>query len=99
MKLSNSIKIILKKINPDLFIKNESIIYIQDIIGDFVKEIIRISDIIVIEHQIKFVNEFTLETTYSIITKSNIVNGLRQKGIENCKNSIDNFLNFCNYVA
>ena len=91
MELSKCIRNILKHIDSEIFIKKNSIFYIQDLIYKFIKRIINICDLIINEHNLKFVNENTVKTTFLIITKKKSNNNLLKLCIKNCENSLKNF--------
>jgi histone H3/H4 len=90
MELTNSIKLILKQINSNLIITESGIKLITLIVEYLVNKIIRIADILLSEHNIILISDYTIETAYSMITNGNI----KQIGIKIAKKTINQFNDF-----
>ena len=92
MELTNSIKTILKQMNPSLMMTEHGIKMITSIVEGVIERIIKISDLLVSEHDIILISDYTIETAYSVITSGNI----KQIGNSSAKNTIKQFNNFNN---
>lgn len=92
MELTNSIKTILKQMNPTLMMTEYGIKMITSIVEGIIERIIKISDLLVCEHGIILISDYTIETVYSIITNGNI----KKIGNSSAKNAIKQFNNFSN---